>query len=146
MDTNQAFDWIAFWGIAGTFLGGFFGSLITFKIQKYALEHGEKHRFQEKRLDVYSDFCEAATTSASSWLCAGNDIESAKKYLAALSVIQIIGSKDIRDLAGEFHVLFSEVSDLEKPIEINNPKIVAFNRMINEFKKLARKELRIEKA
>jgi len=47
-------DFVALAGIAGTLLGTALGAFVTWKIQKYQLQHEDRTRFHDRRLTVYA--------------------------------------------------------------------------------------------
>jgi hypothetical protein len=59
MIPSMAHDYVALAGIAGTLLGTALGAFVTWKIQKYQLEHEDRTRFHDRRLTVYADFNDA---------------------------------------------------------------------------------------
>ena len=77
---NEAYniDWTAIAGIAGTLIGVVVGSIATwiiqkkqiensYKLQKRQLEHADKTRFHDKKMELYAEFISTAMDLATFW-------------------------------------------------------------------------------
>jgi len=103
-------DVVAIAGIAGTLLGAALGAWVTWKIQARQLEHEDKTRFHDRRLDTYAEFGRACNAVMATMLIPGAAYPSADliSMNTSFHTIRLMASKPVFDAAAVVHGAVSD--------------------------------------
>lgn len=103
-------DVVAIAGIIGTLAGAALGAFIPWKIQKRQLEHEDKTRFHERRLDVYAKFMEAAQESVSAVATGRRLSAPGDAFIRVYETIRLVATPAV---AGAALRVYRAVDDIE---------------------------------
>jgi len=96
-------------GIIGTLLGAGLGAFVTWKIQKRQLEHEDRTRFHERRLEVYAEFNEAASEVLAAKQTGNNWVAGLARMNKNFETLKLIASQSVIDAAIPVQGLVTDV-------------------------------------
>ena len=96
-------DWVGITGILGTLGGVVVGAFGTWIVQHRQLKHADDTRFQEQRMEAYTNYLIALSRVLAAIKMGDWDNESTNQALSAYEVIEMIGSPETVRLADEVH-------------------------------------------
>jgi hypothetical protein len=102
-------DWVGLAGILGTILGTLGGVIVgafgAWKIQQKQLQHADETRFQEQRMEAYTDFVASITKTLGLLKFEVWDTEASMLALTTYDIIKMIGSPETVEWAEKVHTV-----------------------------------------
>ena len=109
---------VALAGIAGTLLGTGLGAWVTWKVQQRQLEHADKTRFHERRLDIYATYTGAVNRmwsrfrSKTRWGWEAADYEVVSRNF---ELLRLVGTPTVKGAMAPVNAHVSTIMENQDP-------------------------------
>ena len=102
-------------GILGTLSGAALGAFVTWKIQKYQLEHADRTRFHDRRLTIYAAFNDACQQVVAAAIGGLPSAEPTAKLVTAYKMFRLMASRLVAQKAGAVHGSVCDICNAASP-------------------------------
>lgn len=138
-------------GILGTISGVIFGYVGALRAVEIQLEHQDRTRFQEQRLDAYTTFLERSTALVAmshharplTGTVAEVFTDTINSFNNSFKRIELSGGSEVRKLTRELHASVVAFADGQKTSGDKNA-VASFTKKMNELTRAMRVELGME--
>jgi hypothetical protein len=145
MAVAAGIDWTGIAGIIGTLGGVCVGAFGAWKIQQQQLEHADDTRFQEQRMEAYTDYIEYISRMSVSLKMEEWDNESMEQLSKTYETVMMIGTPETVEQAVRTHEILLSTLGPDPAVRKRKMEEVSedLNTALAAFRVTARRELRI---